>query len=171
MIEKPQCERQGCDALAAQGSWALQSEWPSVSGWPDFVTWPLLRAAERTADASRALEGALLFRADFPLFWGWRLELMTLPDTLFWRITLFWLIDLSQPSQCSQLSAPSYQSLPEHSTCRSKLFGLPQIWVQAEGAQVCLKTKPNHRHTQNFNITSQVSLVLHSYCRSYVEGN
>lgn len=62
--------RQGCDALAAQGSWALQGEWPSVSGWPDFVTWPLLRAAERTVDVSKALEGVTPIQSRLSLVLG-----------------------------------------------------------------------------------------------------
>lgn len=57
-------------ALAAQGSWALQAEGPSVSGWPGFVTWPLLRAAERAADASRALEGVTPIQSNLYLVLG-----------------------------------------------------------------------------------------------------
>lgn len=74
MIEKPQCERQGCGLLWLHRAAGLCSEGPSVPGWPGFVTWPafvtwpLLRAAERAADASRALKGVIPIQSRFTLF-------------------------------------------------------------------------------------------------------
>lgn len=166
--------RQGCDALAAQGSWALQGEWPSVSGWPDFVTWPLLRAAERTADASKALEGVTPIQSRLSLVLdvkigfndpSWHTFLKDYSFLINRPVPAFPVLPvISQPCSVGVLRACQSTAPADQSSLASHKFGFRQRELRSA-------SKPNHRHTQNFNVTSQVSLVLHSYCRSCIEGN
>lgn len=151
------------------------AEWVTLSVWLCHLAWlcPLAAAEGSWENASRALEGVTPIQSKLHLVLGVRIGVNDPPDTFLKDYSF--LIDrpvpafpvlpvISQPCSVGVLRAQHLQIKalwpPTNLGLGRGSWGLPQN-----------QTKPHHPPAQNFNVTSQVSLVFHSYCRSCIEWN